>query len=168
MKAAIDKLSTAQKIALLCIVALLVGSILYHNHPNMDDLQQQLETKAPTLFKLFLAGEAIYFAGMILMAVGLGKSLGSNLLTWPGKLKEMMSAENTGLASAKIFWLGFACNVLGSLTFGAIGLYVAAKIIPGGSETLIPASIVDMTFSLFVRFAFYRRFSTVPPESQPA
>jgi hypothetical protein len=57
--------------------------------------------------------------------------------------------------------------VLGSLTFGAIGLYVAAEIIPDGSKTLIPASIIDMTFSLFVRFAFYRRFSKTPQEPTP-
>jgi hypothetical protein len=162
VKAVLNALSTKQKVALLIIVALVVGSILYHVHPNMDGLQEQLESKAPTLFKLFLMGEAIYFAGMIMMAVGLGKSLGPNLLTWGGKLKEMMSAENQILASAKFFWVGFACNVIGSLTFGLIGLYVAAEILPSGSKTLIPASMMDMSFSLFVRLAFYRRFSKAP------
>ena len=141
------------------LLALLVGSLAYHNHPSMSGLEQQLKSKAPTLFKLFTIGEVVYFGGMILMALGLGKSLGGNLLSWPGKLKEMMQSQGQPLANARLFWFGFACNVLGSLTFGGIGLYVAAEILPGGMKTLVPASLTDMTFSLAVRFAFYRRFN---------
>lgn len=141
------------------LLALLVGSLVYHNHPSMDGLEQQLKSKAPTLFKLFTIGEAVYFGGMILMALGLGKSLGGNLLSWPGKLKEIMQSQGQPLANAGLFWFGFVCNVLGSLTFGGIGLYVAAAILPGGMKTLVPASLTDMTFSLAVRFAFYRRFN---------
>ena len=157
-----SSISKREKLLILILVALLVGSVIYHNRPSMDGLQEQLETKAPTLFKLFTVGEAVYFGGMILMALGLGKSLGGNLLSWPGKLKEMMKSEGQPLANAGLFWFGFTCNVLGSLTFGGIGLYVAAEILPGGMKTLVPASLIDMTFSLAVRFAFYRRFSRAP------
>ncbi len=159
MKAGLDSLSSRQKLVLILLAALIVGSVLCHNHPRMDGLQAELESKAPALFKLFIVGEAIYFAGMVLMAVGLGTSLGPNITTWPAKLKEMMSSEGQTLANARAFWLGFLCNVLGSMTFGGIGIYVAAEILPSGAATLIPAAMVDMGFSLFVRYAFYRRFS---------
>jgi hypothetical protein len=163
MKAALDGLSSRQKVALLILVCLVVGSVLYHNHPNMDDLQEQLRTRAPVMFKIFILGEGVYFSGMVMMALGLGTSLGSNLATWPGKLKDMMMSENHGgLANAKVFWLGFACNVLGSLTFASMGLYVAARILPGGALTLVPASLVDIAFSLAMRYAFYKRFSRPP------
>lgn len=157
-----NSLSKLQKLLLLFLVAVVLGSVMYHNHPSMDGLQAQLETKAPALFKLFTLGEAVYFGGMILMALGLGKSLGSNLLVWPGKLKEIMTSDAQPLSNARLFWFGFICNVVGSLTFAGIGLYVAAEILPGGSKTLIPASLVDMAFTLAVRFAFYRRFSRAP------
>lgn len=164
MKAALDALSRRQKLALLVLVSLIVVSVLYHNHPSLDGLQEQLETRAPMLFKLFLTGEAVYFFGMILMALGLGTSLGPNLATWPGKLKAIMtSADPEGLAHAGVFWAGFACNVLGSLTFSVIGLYVAARILPGGALTLVPACLVDIAFSLAVRFAFYKRFRKPRP-----
>lgn len=162
MSKALSSLTSREKILIAGLLALVVGSVLYHNHPHMDGLQEQLETKAPVLFKLFVIGEGVYFGGMVMMALGLGKSLGPNLATWPGKLKEMMESRGQALANAKIFWFGFVCNVIGSLTFGAIGLYVAAEILPGGSKTLIPASMVDMGFSLFARLAFYRRFRTSP------
>lgn len=154
-----NTLSKREKLLLLFLLVLLVGSVLYHNHPRMDGLQAQLETKAPALFKLFSLGEAVYFAGMILMALGLGKSLGGNLLTWPGKLRDIMTSTGQPLANARLFWFGFACNVVGSMTFASIGLYVAAEILPSGSRTLIPACLIDMAFTLAVRYAFYRRFA---------
>lgn len=147
------------KIVLIALAGLVVASVLYHNHPDMNALQEQLRTRAPAMFKLFLAGEAVYFAGMILMATGLGTSLGPNPLTWKSKVQQMLSAEGPGLTRAKLFWVGFACNVLGSLTFGVIGLYVAAEILPGGAATLVPAAFVDMAFALLVRYAIYRRFA---------
>lgn len=152
------KLSAREKALLLLVVVLVAASVLYHNHPNMDGLQEQLRTKAPTLFKIFLGGEAIYFGGMVMMAAGLGASLGANPLTWGSKLKALLSASSPGLARGGLFWVGFACNVVGSLTFGLIGLYVAAEILPNGSKTLVPASAVDIAFSLLVRYVFYRRF----------
>jgi hypothetical protein len=159
MKAALDALSTRHKVVLALIGCLLVGSVLYHNHPHMDGLQEELRTRAPLLFKVFLLGEAIYFLGMLLMALGLGKSLGRNLASWPGKLKEMMSsAHSTGLANAHAFWIGFGCNVVGSVTFASLGLYVAVKLLPGGALTLVPACLVDLAFSLAVRLAFFKRF----------
>ncbi len=158
MKEQFEKLSPREKLLLLLMLGLLVASVLYHNHPHMDGLQEQLRSKAPALFKLFVVGEGVYFSGMLLMAAGLGASLGPNPLLWAGKLKELLSAASPGLARGGLFWLGFACNVIGSLTFGLIGIYVAAEILPNGSKTLIPASIVDIGFSLLVRYLFYRRF----------
>lgn len=146
----------------MSLVALLLASIVYHNHPQMNGLQEELKSKAPTMFKLFLAGEAVYFAGMVLMAAGLGASLGAKPWLWKSKLQSMLSAESPGLAKAKLFWAGFACNVIGSLTFGLIGLYVASQVLPGGAKTLVPASLVDICFSLFVRAVFFRRFTRKP------
>ncbi len=126
----------------------------------MNGLQGELQTKAPALFRLFLVGEGIYFAGMLLMATGLGASLGPNPLAWPSKFRVLMSAESPGLAKAKLFWLGFLMNAFGSLTFASIGLYVAITLLPHGAPTLIPASLMDLAFSLFVRYGFYRKFSS--------
>jgi hypothetical protein len=157
-------LSRAQKAGLLTIAALLIASLLMHNHPSMDGLHDQLKAKAPTLFKLFVLGEGVYFLGMILMTLGLGASLGPNPLTWTGKLRELMAAPAPNLARARLFWLGFLANAAGSTTFAVLGIYVALRILPGGTWTLGLAASIDLGFSLLVRLAFYRRFtrSAVP------
>ena len=158
-------LSQREKIGLLVVACLIGGSVLMHNHPNMDVVQGQLKLKAPGMFRFFMTGEAVYFVGMLLMAMGLGGSLGPNPLKWGARLHELMNVASPGLVNARLFWLGFACNVYGSITFGGICLYVALEIIPGGARTLVPAALVDLAFSLFVRYAIYRRLSKTATSS---
>ncbi len=125
----------------------------------MDGLQEELRNKAPNLFRVFVVGEGIYFTGMFLMATGLGASLGPNPLLWGKKVKEMMSAATPTPSRGRLFWVGFLMNALGSLTFGSLGIYAAATLLPHGARTLIPAALADLAFSLVVRLGFYRKLS---------
>lgn len=124
----------------------------------MEGLQQQLASQAPQLFRLFLTGEAVYFAGMVVMALGLGAKLGRNPLLWGATLQSLASRETDGSSQSGVFWLGFLANVVGSLTLGFVGLYAALFVLPGGSPWLVPASLVDMGFALVTRWVFFRRF----------
>ena len=151
--------SKLTKAGLVVLLLLVVASLALHHHPSMDGLQEELKTKAPALFRIFVLGEAVYFLGMFGMAAGLGASLGANPLRWAARFRELMGAATPTLAKARLFWVGFVLNALGSLTFASLGLYTAATILPHGSRTLVPAALVDLGFSLAVRFGFYRKFS---------
>lgn len=141
------------------ILGIVILSILSHHHPSMDGLQEELRQKAPALFRIFVLGEGVYFAGMLVMAAGLGASLGRNPLRWGQQMKMLLSATSPSLSKARLFWVGFAMNVIGSLTFAGLGIYAALTILPHGASTLVPAALVDLTFSLSVRFGLYRRLS---------
>lgn len=144
------------------ILGIVILSLVSHHHPSMDGLQEELRQKAPALFRIFVLGEGVYFAGMLVMAAGLGASLGRNPLRWGQQMKTLLSATSPSLSKARLFWAGFAMNVVGSLTFAALGIYAALTILPHGASTLVPAALIDLTFSLSVRFALYQRLSGAP------
>lgn len=152
--------SRPRNLAFLLVLGLIVASVIAHVHPSMGNLHDELKTKAPAVFKMFIAGESIYFSGMILMALGMGTSLGLNPLGWAEKFRSLKATDGSKMVYAKLFWFGLALNAVGAVTFSAIGIYVAFAILPHGSWTLVPAAIIDIGFSFFARAAIYKRFSS--------
>lgn len=146
--------------AFLLVLVLVLASVIVHAHPSMGSLHDELEAKAPVLFKIFIAGEGVYFGGMFLMALGMGTSLGLNPLVWAEKFRSLKAAGSSKLTYAKLFWVGLFFNAVGATTFSAIGIYVALVILPHGSWTLVPAAMIDIGFSLFARVVIYKRFGS--------
>lgn len=151
------RIEKSKKIALWSAVGLVALSLALHGHSTYSGLHQELAAKAPQLFKVFLGGETAYFAGMALMALGLGSHLGYNPMVWKRNLQAVLASESQSVSRSSLFWLGLILNALGALTFSAMGIYVTLYVLPHARWSLILATVVDIGFSLFARWIVYRR-----------